>query len=171
MRATIHLRQSITDDDLRRVSEENPGWQVERAADGSLLMSPTSMSSSARNVELAFQMAAFAKRAGGKSFGPDCGFTMPSGAVLSPDACWVREEVWAQLSPEDRDSFSRIVPAICIELRSRTDGVRELQRKIRTYREAGAEYALLIDPYARRVWSDGAPPEGFDLDVAAIFDA
>jgi Uma2 family endonuclease len=85
MQATVHLSVPISDADLERISDDNPGWKVEREGNASLVMSPTSSTGSAQNSELTFQLAAYAKRLGGKAFDSSGGFTLPDTSVLSPD--------------------------------------------------------------------------------------
>jgi Uma2 family endonuclease len=171
MRATVHLSQPISDADLQRVSRDNPGWQVERDPDGSLLMSPTSSAGSKKNAELTLQLGIFAKRFGGEVFDSDGGFTLPDGSVLSANGAWIETVRWTAVPAELRDTYAPIVPDVWIELRSRTDRVAQLQAKLGLVKSFGARYVLLIDPYDRTTWSQGAPPENLALDLEAIYDA
>ena len=171
MVATIHLRRAVSDDEIERISGDNPGWQVERNGDGSLVVSPNATEYSPKNAELTAQLVAYAKRAGGKAFGPDAGFTMPNGALLSPDGAWVAAERWAALLPRDRMKYARIVPDVCVELVSPSDRKLRVRRKVENYRRFGAGYAVYIDPDERASWAVGEPPEGFALDLDAIYDA
>jgi Uma2 family endonuclease len=171
MHATVHLKHPISDEDLERISRDNPGWQVEREGTGSLLMSPTSSAGSTKNAELSYQVAGFAKRYGGKAFDSSGGFTLPDRSVFSPDAAWIRTERWAALSPKLKDSYAPIVPDVWIELRSKTDNPLRLQTKLRRIRSFGASYVLLIDPYERMTWFEGEPPAEFVLVLEAIYDA
>ncbi len=43
-----------TPDDVERLSIANPGWQIEREADGTISMSPTFSDSGRRNLRLSF---------------------------------------------------------------------------------------------------------------------
>jgi Uma2 family endonuclease len=171
MLARVHLRRRITDAEIERVSRDNPGWQVEREADGSLVMSPNAARTSPKNVELVVQLAAYAKKVGGKAFGPDAGFTMPDKALLSPDGSWISHDRWWALSDKERDSYSPIVPDICVELVSKSDAPLRVRRKVEGYRKYGARYAVMIDPDRRESWSYGEPPPGFALELEAIYDA
>jgi Uma2 family endonuclease len=171
MHATVHLTHPISDEDLERISEDNPGWQVEREGVASLLMSPTSSSGSKKNAELAHQLYMYAKHFGGEVFESSGGFTLPDKSVFSPDAAWMRAERWAALPPKIQDSYAPIVPDVWIELRSKTDNPLRLQAKLRRIKSFGAAYVLLIDPYERTTWSEGAPPPNFTLDLEAIYIA
>jgi Uma2 family endonuclease len=171
MLARIDLHRRITDEEIERVSRDNPGWQVERETDGALVMSPNASRTSPKNAELVAQLVAYAKTHGGKAFGPDAGFTMPDKALLSPDGAWIAEDRWRALTEEQRDSYAPIVPDICVELLSKTDSQLRTRGKVERYREYGARYAIMIDPDRRESSSFGEPPPDFALDLEAIYDA
>jgi Uma2 family endonuclease len=172
MHATIPARLT-GDDDLIILSDANPGWKIEREADGSITMSPPAGAlSSTREFALGMLVAAWnGNPPKGKVFSPSAGFTMPDTAVLSPDASWIAMDRWNALTEEQRDSFTAIVPDVCMELRSKTDSVAALRRKLRRYRSYGATYVVLVDPYERTVWTDGMPPPEFPTDFTPVFDA
>jgi Uma2 family endonuclease len=52
-----------------------------------------------------------------------------------------------------------------------TDRAWALIAKLQRYRAYGAVFVLLIDPYNRTTWSDGAAPPGFPTDYTSVFDA
>lgn len=156
---------------LAEISEANPGWKVERETDGSFTMSPTGSLSGAHDMALAELLIAWKDRAGGQLFGSSTGFTMPDGAVLSPDMAWMAAERWAAIPFEERDDYAHVVPDICIEIASKTDNALQLIQKLRRYRAYGASYVLLIDPFARTTWSDGVAPAGFPTSFVSVFDA
>ena len=62
-----------------RISSANPGWQIERADDGALLVSPTGTPGGAKSGEAFAQLYLFAKRAGGKTYDSNTGFKTPGG--------------------------------------------------------------------------------------------
>lgn len=156
---------------LEEVSAANPGWKVEREADGSFTMSPTGTISGARGFALAWLLLDWQRSAGGILFDSSTGFTMPDKAVLSPDAAWIAQARWSAVPQSRRDEWVAIVPDVCIEIASKTDSFHDLVGKIQRYRRYGAAYALLIDPYGRRALSEGHPPAGFPTDFTSVFDA
>ncbi len=95
---------------------------------------------------------------------------MPDGSVVSPDACWIAEERWDQLSADEQEGYASIVPDVIVEIASPSDAVADLKRKAERYRNYGASYVVVIDPFGREVTAYGAPPEGLALDAEAIFD-
>jgi Uma2 family endonuclease len=156
---------------LEEVSAANPGWKVEREADGSITMSPTGTLSGARGFALAWLLLDWQRSAGGFLFDSSTGFTMPDKAVLSPDAAWIAALRWSAIPEDRRDEWVAIVPDVCIEIASKTDSIHDLVGKMQRYRRYGAAYALVIDPYGRRTLSEGDPPAGFPTDFTSVFDA
>jgi hypothetical protein len=52
MAIELDLLHPVTDEELLRLSERNPGYQFERTADGRLVVSPTGSKSDWRSVEI-----------------------------------------------------------------------------------------------------------------------
>ncbi len=157
---------------LEALARDNPGWQIEVASDGELLLSPTSSENGPRNTELLVQLQAWNRRTGyGKVFDSSSGFTMPDGAVLSPDASCIPGDVWARLTGEERSGFAPVCPSVCIEIASRSDRWADVTAKIDRYAAYGASYALAIDPQTGAQYTTGQPPQGLFIDVRAVIDA
>ncbi len=82
----------------------------------------------------------------GYVFGSSTGFTLPDRSVFSPDASWVSNEKWSALSDDDKDRFAPICPEFIIEVRSKSDSLEDLQKKMLVWITNGAQSAWLIDP-------------------------
>jgi len=163
---------TISDDYLLRLSRENPGWQFERSSEGSLFVSPTTSLNGPRNVALSVQLSTWSARTNfGKVFDSSSGFTMPDGAVLSPDGSCIRQDRWDGLTPEQQDSYAPVCPDICIEIASKTDSWEKVRDKIDRYVAYGARYALAINPLTREIYERGSAVNGLELDTGAIIDA
>jgi Uma2 family endonuclease len=148
----LELAQPVTDDDLRRLSAANPGYQFERTAEGVLMVSPTGGESGRRSGEVFAQLHAWNRTTGrGVVFDSSTGFRLPDGACLSPDAAWVAQERWRALTPAEREGFPPLCPDVVFEVLSATDTPQALQDKLQSYLANGARLAVLVDPYARRV--------------------
>ena len=166
------LRIPVNDDDLVRLSADNPGWQIERDASGAIVISPTSSDGGAASLEAAGQLRDWVRGgAGGRAFDSSAGFKMPDGAVLSPDAAWISPESLRALADDRRGTFWQIAPDIVIEARSKTDAWARVKQKIREYARYGCAYALAIDPESRETFELGALPKTLTLDIAAICEA
>ncbi len=146
MAISLDLLHYITDDELVRLSERNPGYQFERIAQGRLVVSPTGGESGRQSMEVAGQLHAWNARTKlGVVFDSSTGFGLPDGSCLSPDASWVRSDRWEALAQEDRDGFPPLCPNAVFEVRSRSDTNSELDAKMHTYILNGAQMAVLID--------------------------
>ena len=169
MHAVIAGLVSLSDDDLMRVSRENPGWRFERTGDGALIVSPTSTPGGAKSLEAAFQLKLYAKRAGGKAYDSSTGFKTPAGGVVSPDAAWLSAERVARFAGVE--GYWRTMPDVAIEVASPSDRWLDVARKIDAFVADGAGYAIAIDPATCERYERGAPPADLALDVDAIIDA
>lgn len=76
--------------------------------------------------------------------------------MLSPDASWVSDERLAGLTrTQQQDEFPPICPDFVIELRSKTDRLPTLKKKMGLWLHYGARLGWLLDPatettYVRR---------------------
>src|SRR5262249_46606376 len=100
----------------------------------------------------------------GLTFGSSTGFTLPNGAIRSPDASWVRRERWDALTKEQRTRFAPICPDFVVELRSPTDRLSDLHDKMQEYIDNGARLGWLIDLIDKRayIYRPGQPVESLD---------
>jgi len=189
MAILLDLLRSVTDEELRLLSERNPGYQFERTADGRVVVSPTGGRSGRRSGEVIGQLRDWNKRTGlGVVFDSSTAFHLPDGSLLSPDASWMAQERWEALSPDEQEGFAPLCPDAVFEVRSPSQTVQELREKMRAYLRNGARIGVLIDPYARtvEVYRPGKEPErhenservaldpelvGFELELGPVFDA
>jgi Uma2 family endonuclease len=128
--------------------------KIEQDAEGSVyVMAPTGGESSYQNSELTMQLRLWAKRDGrGRAFDSSALFILPDRSRFSPDGAWVSNEKLAALSPAERRKFLRLVPEFVIELKSPSDHLIDLQRKMGNWMRNGVELGWLIDPGKRCVY-------------------
>lgn len=163
------VRLFATDDDLMRISSDNPGWHVERTADGALTMTPpTGAASAKRNARLTHMFFEWAEANGYIAFDSNGGFRLLDTSVVALDASLVTQESWDKLTARQREHFFPGAPVVAVELCSDSDSPRELKAKLERIRAAGASYVILIDPYRETIWTDGVAPDGFDLDFEPL---
>jgi Uma2 family endonuclease len=186
----VHLRPEtgMTEDEFFRFCQINRDLRIERTAQGEVIIMPPTVSDTGdKNSEINFQLRLWAKKDGtGVTFDSSAGFTLPNGAVRSPDASWIRKERFEALSKEERQKFAPLCPDFVVELRSKTDSLKVVREKMREYMENGARLGFLIDPRTRRVhvYRPGRRPEilrdpetvsgeavlpGFALDLREIW--
>ena len=108
---------------------------------------------------------------GGVSASSTSRFRLPSGAVRGPDAAWITQERYDATTDAERDTVFPGAPDFVLEIRSRSDNLRPLQRKMRLWMDAGARLGWLIDPINRRVYIYRAGhPEPETLENPATLD-
>jgi Uma2 family endonuclease len=86
-------------------------------------------------------------------------FSLPGGGDRSPDVAWVQLDRWQMLSQEDRQGFPPICPDFVIDLRSRSESLRDgkaerlkpLQEKMQEYIDCGLQLGWLINPQDQQV--------------------
>jgi len=115
-------------------------------------MPPTGMKTGNRNFELTGSFAVWARQDGtGLGFDSSSLFSLPNGAKRSPDLCWIRKERWDALTDDEQEKFSPICPDFVVELRSPSDSLKRLKKKMEEYVENGAQLGWLIDPLKKTV--------------------
>ncbi len=144
----------LTDKQFADFCQLNRDLRIELTMTGELeIMSPTKGLADNRNIKITTQLELWTQSDGtGMAFGPSMGFTLPNGAMRSPDASWVPLSRLVALTPEDLNRFIPICPDFVIELRSDTDRLSVLQAKMQEYIANGAQLGLLIDPQDKRVY-------------------
>ena len=181
----------ITDDVLLQLSSLNDTLRLERNAKGELeILPPANLPTSRKNSRVTARLDNWAESDGqGDAFDSSGGFTLPNGAIRSPDASWVLKSRLEELTEEQRQGFWRICPDFVIEIRSTSDTLRGLRRKMEEYIANGTSLGWLIDSIGRQrrvyVYRPGAEVEvlerpeyisgepelpGFVLDLRFIWE-
>jgi Uma2 family endonuclease len=144
----------LTDEQFYRLCQDNPDLRFELTAQRELvIMSPTGSKTGWRNSRINQRLANWTEKSGsGVSFDSSTGFTLPNGAKRSPDAAWVRREVWEALTDEQQEEFAPICPDFVIELRSAKDSLEGLQEKMKEYLENGTQLGWLFDAKNKGVY-------------------
>ncbi len=146
----------LTDDVLLALSSLNDTLRLEKNAKGDLeILPPTVPTTGNQNSNLTADLTVWARGdRTGIAFDSNTGFTLPNGAVRAPDASWILKSRIAALTDEQRKGFWPISPDFAIELRSSSDTLAGIQRKMEEYMENGVRLGWLIDPLdpQRRVY-------------------
>lgn len=144
---------SMSHQDFVAFCEANPDLRIERSASGEVvIMAPASSGTGHRNLSIGAQLWLWAERDDtGLAFDSIAGFTLPNGAVRSPDAAWVKREKWDALSEREKTTFAPLCPDFALELRSPTDSSSVLQAKMQEYLANGAILGWLVAPQKRTV--------------------
>jgi Uma2 family endonuclease len=178
----------LTREQFYELCNVNHDLRLERSSTGELiLMPPTGWESGRQNSKLNLRVGVWAEQDGtGMVFDSSTGFSLPNGADRSPDVAWVAKSRIEAIAP-DPAQFLPLAPDFVIELRSATDKLITLERKMAEYRDCGVRLGWLIDPQEKRVgiYRLGRPTEylnqpeqlvgedvlpGFVLTLADIWD-
>lgn len=167
-------RMTMTTAQFYEFCAVNPELRIERTAEGEVIVMPPAFSDTGnRNVKISYQVIAWAEANDmGEVFDSSAGFTLPNGATRSPDTSWIPSDRWNALSAEQQESFAPICPDFVIELRSKSDRLAPLQRKMQEYLDNGTKLGLLIDRKQRKVhvYRPGTNPKTLDDPGSVICD-
>ena len=131
---------TISDEKFWELCVANPELRLERTAEGEVIFMPPAFSDTgARNLDIAAQLWVWNQRTGlGRAFDSSAGFTLPNGAIRSPDAAWIRKERWNTLTRQEQTRFAFICPDFVVELRSHSDKLADVREKMAEYMRNGA---------------------------------
>lgn len=185
----LHFGRVMDADEFYDFCMRNEDLNLELSSEGDLIIvPPTGGKTGNRNLKLAVAFGVWAEQDGtGVGFDSSSMFSLPNGAKRSPDLCWIKKERWEALSEKEQEKFSPLCPDFVVELRSPSDSLKRLQKKMEEYTENGAQLGWLLDPSDRKVYvyRPGAEVEvledpetvsgepllrGFTLDVRALWE-
>lgn len=146
--------KSMENDDFLQLSRDNQDVRIEMNKDGDLIIMPgTGGLTGRRNSRIIRKLDEWAEKDGtGVTFDSDTIFCLPNRAKIMPDASWISNKKWDALSEKEKDKIMSFAPDFAIELRSRTDSLKDLQEKMQEYNENGVSLGWLIDPTNRKVF-------------------
>jgi Uma2 family endonuclease len=179
---------SMTDKEFLKFCLENPGLRIERNNHLEIIiMSPVTSLSGFFSAEVCGQLRDWNKKSKtGIVFDSSAGFTLSDRSVFSPDASWISIDKWNSLSEEDKNTFAPICPEFVVEVRSKSDSLQDLKRKMEIWIANNAQQAWLIDPIDKKSYiflPDGSiqdiegfdkkligtsPVAGFELDLTSL---
>jgi len=150
VRVVLNVRSlNLTDDQFIRLCSDNRDLRIEMSAEGELIiMPPPGSKTGQRNANVIYSLMSWAKQDGsGICFATDTGFTLPNSAKRGPDAAWVRLERWNKIPEEQQERLAPLCPDFVIDLRSPSDHLSDLERKMEEYIANGAQLGWLLDPF------------------------
>jgi Uma2 family endonuclease len=143
----------VTQEQFAILAAGNRDVQLELTPTGELIiMPPTGGNTGKRNIDIEGQLWFWNRQTKlGVAFNSSTAFLLPNGAERSPDAAWVTQARWDTLKPEEQDSFPPLCPDFAIELRSKSDNMEPLRRKMQEYIDNGLHLGWLIDTKNKKV--------------------
>jgi Uma2 family endonuclease len=154
--ADYHIHQysePMSDQALFHFCGANRGLRIERDADQNIIiMAPVGGGSGFFEKELITEIELWVRaQRKGASFSSSTGFLLPNGAMRSPDASWVSPERWQTLTEAQKIGFLPLTPDFVVEIRSQTDSLEKLRKKMEEWIGQGVRLAWLIDPLEQQV--------------------
>lgn len=149
----IPANLKVSEEQFVLLAAANRDVQLELTATGELIiMPPTGGNTGKRNIDIEGQLWFWNRQSLlGIAFNSSTAFRLPNGAERSPDAAWVTQARWDTLKPEEQDSFPPMCPDFAIELRSKSDNMEPLRKKMQEYIDNGLRLGWLIDTKNKKV--------------------
>jgi Uma2 family endonuclease len=142
----------LSDQQLIAFSRRNYPYRIERNAKGELeIMSPTGSTGSFYEAYVIKALGVWADEHGGMYFSSNGGFTLPDSAMRSPDASWIDQARWEQLSDAEQKRYAPLCPDFLVEILSESDSRAKLEEKMEMWISNGARMAWMIDPLAAEI--------------------
>jgi Uma2 family endonuclease len=154
-RESLVFKSSLSRRDFHRFVLEHPDLRIERDQHGTItIYPPMTFDSGYYEGEVFGRLRDWSKTNRlGKVFSPSTSFDMPDGAQYKADGAWLTLEKINSLSLAERKSIPVIVPDFVIEVRSQSDRLAKLKKKMTDgWMANGVQLAWLIDPIRENVW-------------------
>jgi Uma2 family endonuclease len=160
---------TVTPAQFDRLCLDNPDLRLELTPNRELIvMAPAGGESSEKNNDLSGQVWYWNRQTDlGRVFDSSGGydFTAIGGGQPSPDVSWIEK---SRLEGINIIGFIPVVPDFVVELRSATDNLKPLQKKMQDYQQVGVRMGLLINPKNQQVeiYRPGQEPEILESPIS-----
>ncbi len=139
--------ERMTDEEFFHFCQDNRDLKFERNANGEIVfMSPTFFLTGNQNSEIITQLHNWNKKVKlGRTVDSDTGFYLRNGAMRNPDAAWVSNERLKSVPKEELEKFPHLCPDFIVELKSKSDRLKDLKDKMKEWIDNGCRLGWLID--------------------------
>lgn len=136
----------FSEDEFFEFCQLNQNLFMERDADGTIhIMPPTGFEAGNFNGEVFTEVSIWNRKAKlGRIVDSSTGYTLPNGAVRSPDVSWISHERLATVSKASLEKFPRVCPDFVVEITSPNDKLKKTKAKMEEYMANGCRLAWLI---------------------------
>ena len=154
MPVTLKMGDLMSEEEFFQFCQMNDTLEFERDSQGNIiLMSPTGSLTGGFNSRILIELGIWNKKKYlGITFDSSTGFTLPNGAVRSPDVSWIKSDKWNLITESQKEQFAPICPDFVVEIRSKSDGLKYLQNKMDEYISNGTQLGWLIDRFEEKVY-------------------
>jgi Uma2 family endonuclease len=147
-----NTKLKVTPEHFDQLCIDNPDLRLELTKDGELIvMAPAGGETSKKNSRLNLLVGIWNEQTElGEVFDSSGGydFTALGSGKPAPDVSWIEK---SRLEGVNIVGFITVVPDFLIELRSATDNLKPLQKKMQEYQRLGVKLGLLVDPKNKQV--------------------
>jgi Uma2 family endonuclease len=154
----------MTDAEFERFCADNPELRIERNENREvIIMSPNYPKSGIQHsILLAALFDWNRNRNEGYLFDSSTGFSLQDGSIRMADVSWIFNVGWETIEEDGKQKFIHYCPEFVIEVKSKTDRIKNLQAKMKSWIANGSKLAWLIDPEEEKAWvyrADGSVDE------------
>ncbi len=138
---------------LVQLTRDNEPYDFQFSARGELIvMAPSGPLSNRDETVINADLEMYNRQNPGMCFSQTVAFRLPSDAQLMPDAAWITQERFDNLTEFELRNTINGAPDFVVEVRSRSDRLTPLLAKMAEWMEAGARLGWLLDAIDRRVY-------------------
>lgn len=151
----VSIRSRMTLEQFHRFLLRNGDFKIERDKHGMITIYPPMTFDSGFFEGFAFTILSTwsIKSRLGRAYSPSTAFDLPDGSTCKADGAWISIEKINQMTEEERKHIAAIVPDFVLEVRSQTDSIGKLKKKMEdTWIANGVRLAWLIDPLREKAW-------------------
>jgi Uma2 family endonuclease len=140
----------ISDEELLKISSANPNMRFELVEGELVAMTPVGGHSGELEAQINAIVVNWCNQNNVRGFSPSTGFKLSNGNVRSPDAAVLLPNHPAY--KEKIEGFVPGAPDFLVEIRSKSDSLTTLKKKMEEWIESGCRLAFLIDPVDRKAY-------------------
>ena len=138
---------------LCQLSRDNDPYDFQFSARGELIvMAPSGSESNLGETIINADLGMWDRRNPGAHFSQTVAFRLPSDAQYMPDAAWITQERFDNLTEFELRNTINGAPDFVVEVRSRSDRLTPLLAKMAEWMEAGSRLGWMLDAVDRRVY-------------------
>ena len=138
---------------LVQLTRDNEPYDFQFSAQGELIvMAPSGPLSNRDETVINADLEMYNRQNPGMCFSQTVAFRLPNDAQLMPDAAWITQERFDNLTEFELRNTINGAPDFVVEVRSRSDRLTPLLAKMAEWMEAGARLGWMLDAIDRRVY-------------------
>jgi Uma2 family endonuclease len=139
---------SFTVKELEEIQIAYPDYRLELVDGSIIIMSPSGYESEEVGTEFARILGNWVRpRKLGRVVGSSAGFKLPNSDLRAPDVSFV----CANRLKKSTEDYAELVPDLVVEVKSKTDSLDKLRKKIEDFMNLGSKVGILINPKTRTV--------------------